>query len=68
MEAAALGAKMRFRADVMTSIAFILGLVPLVRATGASQIARRRVRTPVFAGMIAATCIGLFFIPMLYAF
>ena len=65
-EAAALGAELRFRAVVMTSIAFILGLVPLVRATGASQIARRAVGTPVFAGMLAATAIGLFLIPMLY--
>jgi len=68
VDAAALGAEMRFRAVLMTSIAFILGLIPLVWATGASQIARRSVSTPVFAGMIAATCIGLFLIPMLYVF
>src|SRR5574337_288033 len=67
-EAAALGAEMRFRAVLMTSIAFILGLVPLVRATGASQIARHAVSTPVFVGMIAASSIGLFLIPMLYMF
>lgn len=66
VEAAALGAKMRFRAVVMTSIAFILGLVPLVWATGASEIARHNVSTPVFYGMIAATAVGLFLIPMLY--
>jgi hydrophobe/amphiphile efflux-1 (HAE1) family protein len=66
LEAAALGAKMRFRAVLMTSIAFILGLVPLVWATGASQVARHNVSTPVFTGMIAATAIGLFLIPMLY--
>ena len=65
-DAAALGAEMRFRAVLMTSIAFILCLVPLVWATGASQIARRNVSTPVFTGMIAATCVGLFLIPMLY--
>jgi HAE1 family hydrophobic/amphiphilic exporter-1 len=65
-DAAALGAELRFRAVVMTSIAFILGLVPLVWATGASQIARRAVGTPVFVGMLAATTIGLFLIPMLY--
>ena len=51
-EAAALGARMRFRAVMMTSIAFILGLVPLVWATGAAQISRRAVGTAVFAGMI----------------
>jgi HAE1 family hydrophobic/amphiphilic exporter-1 len=66
--AAALGAEMRFRAVLMTSIAFILGLVPLVWATGASQIARHAVGTPVFVGMIAASSIGLFMIPMLYVF
>ena len=60
------GAEMRFRAVLMTSIAFILGLVPLVWAKGASQIARHDVSTPVFVGMIAATCVGLFLIPMLY--
>jgi HAE1 family hydrophobic/amphiphilic exporter-1 len=67
-QAAALGAEMRFRAVLMTSIAFILGLVPLVWATGASQIARHAVGTPVFVGMIAASSIGLFLIPMLYVF
>ena len=64
-EAAALGAEQRFRAVMMTSIAFILGLVPLVWATGASMVARRA-RTAVFAGMLAATAIGIFLIPMLY--
>ena len=67
-QAAALGAEMRFRAVLMTSIAFILGLVPLVWASGASEIARQAVSTPVFVGMIAASSIGLFLIPMLYVF
>lgn len=66
VEAAAQGAKMRFRAVMMTSIAFILGLVPLVWASGASMLARRAVSTPVFAGMLAASTIGIFLIPMLY--
>ncbi|HEY9213243.1 MAG TPA: efflux RND transporter permease subunit, partial [Ancylobacter sp.] len=65
-EAAILGAKLRFRAVMMTSIAFILGLVPLVWAEGASMIARRNVSTPVFVGMIAASTLGIFLIPMLY--
>ena len=65
-EAAALGAKMRFRAVMMTSIAFILGLVPLVTAQGAAMLSRRAVGTPVFAGMLAASSIGIFLIPMLY--
>jgi HAE1 family hydrophobic/amphiphilic exporter-1 len=66
IEAAALGARMRFRAVMMTSFAFILGLVPLVSATGASAISRRDVGTPVFAGMLAASTMGIFVIPMLY--
>jgi hydrophobe/amphiphile efflux-1 (HAE1) family protein len=65
-EAAVLGAQMRFRAVMMTSFAFILGVYPLVVAQGAAQISRHGVGTPVFAGMIAATGIGLFVIPMLY--
>jgi hydrophobe/amphiphile efflux-1 (HAE1) family protein len=65
-EAAALGAQMRFRAVMMTSVAFVLGLVPLVIATGAAQISRRDVGTPVFAGMLAASAFGIFLIPMLY--
>jgi multidrug efflux pump subunit AcrB len=65
-QAAALGAQMRFRAVMMTSVAFVLGLVPLVFATGAAQISRRDVGTPVFAGMLAASAVGIFLIPMLY--
>jgi HAE1 family hydrophobic/amphiphilic exporter-1 len=65
-DAAVLGARMRFRAVLMTSIAFILGLAPLVWARGASEIARQSVSTPVFVGMLAATSIGIFLIPMLY--
>jgi hydrophobic/amphiphilic exporter-1 (mainly G- bacteria), HAE1 family len=65
-EAAVLGARMRFRAVMMTSFAFILGVYPLVVAQGAAEISRHSVGTPVFAGMIAASAIGLFVIPMLY--
>jgi hydrophobe/amphiphile efflux-1 (HAE1) family protein len=65
-QAAVAGARLRFRAVMMTSFAFILGLVPLVIATGAAQISRRSVGTPVFFGMIAASCFGIFVIPMLY--
>jgi hydrophobe/amphiphile efflux-1 (HAE1) family protein len=67
IEAAAMGARMRFRAVMMTSIAFVFGLIPLVIATGAAQISRRSLGTPVFAGMIAASLIGIFVIPLLYA-
>ncbi|WP_238257905.1 efflux RND transporter permease subunit, partial [Methylorubrum podarium] len=65
-EAATEGARLRFRPVMMTSFAFILGLLPLVIATGASQLARRDVGTPVFGGMIAASFIGIFVIPPLY--
>jgi len=65
-QAAVLGARMRFRAVMMTSFAFILGVYPLVTAQGAAEISRHAVGTPVFAGMIAASAIGLFVIPMLY--
>jgi hydrophobe/amphiphile efflux-1 (HAE1) family protein len=65
-EAATLGSQMRFRAVMMTSIAFILGLVPLVFATGAAEISRRAVGTAVFGGMLAASSIGIILVPMLY--
>ena len=50
----------------MTSIAFILGLLPLVIATGAAELSRRAVGTAVFGGMLAASSIGIFLVPMLY--
>ena len=65
-EAAIMGARLRFRAVMMTSIAFILGLVPLVLAEGAAMMSRRAVGTAVFGGMLAAALIGIFVIPMLY--
>jgi hydrophobe/amphiphile efflux-1 (HAE1) family protein len=66
LEAATEGARQRFRPVMMTSFAFILGLLPLVIASGASQLARRDVGTPVFGGMILASFIGIFVIPPLY--
>jgi HAE1 family hydrophobic/amphiphilic exporter-1 len=67
IEAAAIeGARLRFRAVVMTSLAFIFGLVPLVIAEGAAAVSRRSVSTAVFGGMIAASTLGLFVIPLLY--
>jgi multidrug efflux pump subunit AcrB len=65
-DAAITGAQMRFRAVMMTSIAFILGLLPLVIATGAAEISRRAVGTAVFGGMLAASSIGIFMVPTLY--
>ena len=52
---------------MMTSFAFIFGLLPLVIATGAGALSRRAVGTPVFGGMIAAALFGIFVIPMLYS-
>jgi len=51
---------------MMTSFAFILGLLPLVIAEGPSRLARRDVGTPVFGGMLSASFIGIFAIPALY--
>jgi hydrophobic/amphiphilic exporter-1 (mainly G- bacteria), HAE1 family len=66
LEAATAGARLRFRAVMMTSLAFIMGLIPLVIAHGASQASRRAVGTAVFGGMIAAAFLGIFIIPPLY--
>ena len=66
LQAATEGARLRFRPVMMTSFAFILGLLPLVIATGASQLARRDVGSPVFGGMILASFVGIFAIPPLY--
>jgi multidrug efflux pump subunit AcrB len=66
LEAATNGARLRFRPVMMTSFAFILGLLPLVIAVGPSMLARRNVGTPVFAGMVTASFLGIFVIPILY--
>ncbi len=65
-DAAIEGANLRFRAVMMTSFAFILGLVPLVIASGAGAATQRAVGTAVFGGMIAASLLGIFVIPGLY--
>jgi HAE1 family hydrophobic/amphiphilic exporter-1 len=65
-EAATHAARMRIRAVLMTSFAFILGLVPLIIASGAGEASQRAVGTAVFGGMLAASLIGIFLIPMLY--
>ena len=57
-DAAIEGARLRFRPVMMTSFAFIAGLVPLVIASGAGSISRRSVGTPVFGGMLAAALLG----------
>ena len=65
-EAALAGARDRFRAILMTSFAFIAGLLPLVTATGAAMLSRRAVGTGVAGGMLASALIGIFLIPALY--
>jgi HAE1 family hydrophobic/amphiphilic exporter-1 len=65
-EAATEGARLRFRAVMMTSFAFILGLIPLVIAQGAAALSRQGVGTSVFGGMLAASLLGIFVIPPLY--
>ncbi len=58
--------KLRLRPVIMTSLAFILGMLPLVVSTGAGAASRIAVGTGVMGGMIAATLLGVFFIPLLY--
>ena len=66
VEAAIDGARTRFRAVMMTSFAFIAGLIPLVIAEGAGMLSRRAVGTGVAGGMLAASLLGIFVIPALY--
>jgi hydrophobic/amphiphilic exporter-1 (mainly G- bacteria), HAE1 family len=66
IEAAVEAARIRLRPILMTSLAFILGVVPLVIATGAGEKGRHSVGTTVFGGMIMSTVLNLFFIPVLY--
>ncbi len=66
LESAVTGARQRFRPVMMTSLAFIAGLIPLVTATGPGADSMYAVGLPVLAGMIAASVFGIFMIPMLY--
>ena len=66
LEAAVLGAKTRFRPILMTSFAFILGVMPLVFATGAGANARRSIGITVCSGMLASTCLAVVFVPVFY--
>ncbi len=65
-EAALIGAKKRFRPILMTSFAFILGVMPLVFATGAGANARRSIGVAVSSGMLASTCLAVVFVPVFY--
>jgi len=65
-EAAIAGARLRFRPILMTSFAFILGVIPLMIASGAGSASRHSLGTAVFSGMLAATVLGVQFVPVLY--
>ncbi len=67
IEAALSASKLRFRAVLMTALSFVLGVIPLVVATGAGSESRRVLGTTVFGGMLVATVASLIFVPMLYA-
>jgi hydrophobic/amphiphilic exporter-1 (mainly G- bacteria), HAE1 family len=66
IEAAVEAARLRFRPILMTSFAFILGVVPLVIATGAGANARRSIGIAVFSGMLASTFLAILFVPSFY--
>jgi HAE1 family hydrophobic/amphiphilic exporter-1 len=66
VEAATGAARARFRPILMTSFAFILGVAPLVIATGAGASARKSIGITVFSGMIASTCLAVLFVPSFF--
>lgn len=66
LDAALEAARLRFRAILMTSLTFILGVVPLVTSTGAGANSRHSVGTGVLGGMIVATILGLLFVPLFF--
>lgn len=66
LEAAVIGAHRRFRPIIMTSFAFIMGVLPLVFATGAGANARRAIGIAVCSGMLASTCLAVVFVPVFY--
>jgi hydrophobic/amphiphilic exporter-1 (mainly G- bacteria), HAE1 family len=66
LDAAVEAARLRFRPILMTSFAFILGVLPLVFATGAGANARRSIGITVVSGMLASTCIAVLFVPSFF--
>jgi len=66
VESALEGARLRLRPILMTSFAFILGCVPLWTADGAGSVARQIMGTTVIGGMMAASIIGIFFVPVIF--
>src|SRR5690606_24091963 len=67
-EAAVEAARLRFRPIIMTSMAFILGVLPLAIATGASAASQRAIGIGVMGGMISATLLAVFFVPVFFVF
>jgi HAE1 family hydrophobic/amphiphilic exporter-1 len=65
-DAAVEAARLRFRPILMTSFAFILGVLPLVTATGAGAAGQQALGTAVFGGMIASTILAVFFVPVFF--
>ena len=66
VDAALEAARLRFRPIIMTSMAFILGVFPLVVASGAGAASRNSIGTGVFGGMLAATFLAIFFVPLFF--
>jgi len=66
-DAAVTAARLRLRAVLMTALSFVLGVIPLVLASGAGAASRRSLGTAVFAGMVAASILVPLFVPMFYA-
>jgi len=67
-EAAHEAARQRFRAVMMTAFSFLLGVVPLLTASGAGAASQKAIGVAVFGGMLMATAVGVIIIPVLYAF
>jgi len=68
VEATVAAAKLRLRPILMTSLAFTCGVIPLVIATGASSETQKAIGTGVFGGMISATILAIFFVPVFFIF
>jgi HAE1 family hydrophobic/amphiphilic exporter-1 len=67
VDAAMEAARLRLRPILMTAFAFILGVIPLMIASGAGAASRQSIGTTVFGGMLAATILTLLFVPVFYA-
>ena len=68
IEATVAAAKLRLRPILMTSLAFTAGVIPLVIATGASSETQHAIGTGVFGGMVSATILAIFFVPVFFVF